>query len=245
MQLGSRSDPCCIAHIRTSNGKWFEVGRTEVVRNNLNPRFQKTIDVDFIFEINQEIRFVLYDIDDDLSTKWNVELKPFNMHDHDLLGFVQTTLGDIVGSRNCQMASALMGKKGKKEKAYGTITILAEEISYGVSGVLSLQAEASGLLTKDWFGKGDHYLVFKRRRADNKLETVHRTEVVRATADPRWQAMEVPLGQFNLGDLDSEIVVEVWDWNLTLFGGNIDTYLGEVPSFCPFPALRVSSGSLS
>ena len=95
-------------------------------------RFQKSIDVDFIFEINQEIRFVLYDIDDALSTRFNVELKPFNMHDHDLLGFVQTTLGDIVGSRNCQMTSALMGKKGKKEKVYGTIIILAEEISYAV-----------------------------------------------------------------------------------------------------------------
>lgn len=95
-------------------------------------RFQKTIDVDFIFEINQEIRFVMYDIDDILSTKFNVEIRAFNPHDHDLLGYLHTTLGDIVGSRNCQMTSALTGKRGKKEKLYGTITILAEEISYGV-----------------------------------------------------------------------------------------------------------------
>ena len=152
MQLGSKPDPCCIAHLRSSKGKWFEVGRTEVVQSNLNPRywlrivvlldlsmtppnlvrFQKSIEVDFIFEINQEIRFVICDIDDAHSTKWNVETRPFNPHDHDMLGYLQTTLGDIVGSRNCQMSSALTGKRGKKEKAYGTITILAEEISYSV-----------------------------------------------------------------------------------------------------------------
>ena len=34
-------------------------------------------------------------------------------------------------------------------------------------------------------------------------------QVVRDSSDPQWQPMEMALGQFNLGDLDGEIVIEV------------------------------------
>jgi len=52
----------CIANLQR-DGRWYEKGRTEMIKNNLNPSFVKTITIDYMFEENQEIQFTLYDID--------------------------------------------------------------------------------------------------------------------------------------------------------------------------------------
>ena len=40
--------------------------------------------------------------------------------------------------------------------------------------------------------QGDHFLVFKRRRRDNALETVHKTEVIKNSKEPLWLPIEIP-----------------------------------------------------
>jgi len=47
--------------LKASNGLWNEVGRTEVVQNNLNPKFKTKIETDFTFEKKQDLKFILYD----------------------------------------------------------------------------------------------------------------------------------------------------------------------------------------
>ena len=61
----SYSDPCVIVTelSQDSENNWFEIGRTEIVRNNLNPDFSKYIEANFYFEKNQKLRFEY--IDDD------------------------------------------------------------------------------------------------------------------------------------------------------------------------------------
>ena len=46
-----------------------EVGRTEVIMDNLNPEFVKPIEVDFFFEEEQTLRFDVYDQDDATNDK--------------------------------------------------------------------------------------------------------------------------------------------------------------------------------
>jgi len=57
--------------------------------------------------------------------------------------------------------------------------------------------------------QGDHFLVFKRRRRDNALETVHKTEVIKNSKEPLWLPIEIPAAKFNLGDMNAAIVIEV------------------------------------
>jgi hypothetical protein len=61
----SYSDPCCIVTelAQDSEDNWFEIGRTEIINNNLNPDFTIHIDANFYFEKNQKLRFEF--IDDD------------------------------------------------------------------------------------------------------------------------------------------------------------------------------------
>ena len=46
---------------KSLSGLWTEVGRTEVVQNNLNPIFKTKIETDFTFEKKQDLKFILYD----------------------------------------------------------------------------------------------------------------------------------------------------------------------------------------
>lgn len=102
--------------LRAPNGQWKEIARTEVVQNDLNPKFKKKVEMDFTFEKKQELKFIMYDWDG----------KSQNLDAHDFLGTMETTMGAIVGSRGSFMRAPLTGTKGADERRYGSISILGE-----------------------------------------------------------------------------------------------------------------------
>jgi len=64
MDMFSKSDPLCVVFERAQDREeWFEIGRTEFIKDTLNPNFEKAIDVDFFFENSQLLKFEF--IDDD------------------------------------------------------------------------------------------------------------------------------------------------------------------------------------
>lgn len=93
--LLSKSDPICIVYLKGLGLKceeYFEIGRTEVIFNDLNPKWNTKIQLDYFFEViififiiffqlfktKQILRFDLYDID----TEDAIDLSR-----HDFLGF--------------------------------------------------------------------------------------------------------------------------------------------------------------
>ena len=54
------------------------------MRNTVDPEFTKTIPLEYRFEEAQRLRFIVYDLDDELATA-----------DRDYLGFLQCTLGEV------------------------------------------------------------------------------------------------------------------------------------------------------
>lgn len=62
-----------------------QIGRTEKIQNSLNPRFSKTLVIDYYFEMVQKLRFEMYDIDSDNCT----------LQDADFLGELECTLGQV------------------------------------------------------------------------------------------------------------------------------------------------------
>jgi len=211
----SKSDPFVVIELKPAGGRWQEYARTEVIKNNLNPTFSKTVEVDYFFEQHQDIRFLVYDSDKHSSTK---------LDDHDFIGSLETTLGTVVGSRGSCLVRALSGSQGANEAKYGAIRVLAEEVASASGEVVRLQMAGKQVTTKDWFGKGDHFLVFKRQRRDGAFEIVHKTEVVKNDKDPSWMPIEISMAKFNLGDMQAAILIEMWDWNGS---GNHDL-LGQV-----------------
>uniref|UniRef100_A0A674PKU1 Copine VIII n=1 Tax=Takifugu rubripes TaxID=31033 RepID=A0A674PKU1_TAKRU len=127
----------------------------------------------------------------------------------DFLGQAFCTLGEIVGSLGGRLEKPLIGIPGKK---CGTIIVRAEELSNCRESVM-LQFCGNKLDKKDFFGKSDPFLVFYRSNEDGSYTICHKTEVVKNTLDPVWQAFKIPVRALCNGDYDRSIKVEVYDWD--------------------------------
>ncbi|KAE8296738.1 Copine-8 [Larimichthys crocea] len=196
----SKSDPICVLYTQgIANREWREFGRTEVIDNTLNPDFVRKFILDYFFEERQNLRFDLYDLD----------CKSDNLSKHDFLGQAFCTLGEIVGSLGSRLEKPLIGIPGKK---CGTIIVRAEELSNCRESVM-LQFCGNKLDKKDFFGKSDPFLVFYRSNEDGSYTICHKTEVVKNTLDPVWQAFKIPVRALCNGDYDRSIKVEVYDWD--------------------------------
>uniref|UniRef100_A0A671L0J4 Copine-8 n=1 Tax=Sinocyclocheilus anshuiensis TaxID=1608454 RepID=A0A671L0J4_9TELE len=181
------------------NKEWREFGRTEVIDNTLNPDFVRKFILDYFFEERQNLKFDLYDVDS----------KSTNLSKHDFLGQACCTLGEVVGSLGGRMEKALGGIPGKK---CGTIIVKAEELSNCRESVM-MQFCGNKLDKKDFFGKSDPFLVFYRSNEDGTFTICHKTEVVKNTLNPVWQAFKISVRALCNGDYDRTIKIEVYDWD--------------------------------
>ncbi|XP_022527065.1 copine-8 isoform X1 [Astyanax mexicanus] len=196
----SKSDPICVLYTQgIGNKEWREFGRTEVIDNTLNPEFVRKFILDYFFEERQNLRFDLYDVDS----------KSSNLSKHDFLGQAQCTLGEIVGSMGSRLEKPLGGIPGKK---CGTIIVKAEELNNCRESVM-MQFCGNKLDKKDFFGKSDPFLVFYRSNEDGTFTICHKTEVVKNTLNPVWQAFKIPVRALCNGDYDRTIKIEVYDWD--------------------------------
>ncbi|XP_061085183.1 copine-8-like isoform X2 [Conger conger] len=199
MDTFSKSDPLCVLYMQGIAGQeWREFGRTEVIDNTLNPDFVRKFMLDYFFEERQNLRFDLYDVDCNSA----------NLSKHDFLGQAFCSLGEVVGSVGSRLEKPLGGIPGRR---CGTIIVRAEEINNCRELVL-MQFCGNKLDKKDFFGKSDPFLVFYRSNEDGTFTICHKTEVVKNTLNPVWQAFKIPVRVLCNGDYDRAIKVEVYDW---------------------------------
>ncbi|XP_030006429.1 copine-8 isoform X1 [Sphaeramia orbicularis] len=207
----SKSDPICVLYTQgMGNKEWREFGRTEVIDNTLNPDFVRKFILDYFFEERQNLRFDLYDVDS----------KSANLSKHDFLGQAYCTLGEVVGSLGSRLEKSLGGIPGKK---CGTIIVKAEELNNCRESVM-MQFCGNKLDKKDFFGKSDPFLVFYRSNEDGTFTICHKTEVIKNTLNPVWQAFKIPVRALCNGDYDRTIKVEVYDWDRD---GSSHDFIGE------------------
>ncbi|KAF0029616.1 hypothetical protein F2P81_018721 [Scophthalmus maximus] len=143
------------------------------------------------------------------SLRYDVDSKSANLSKHDFLGQGYCTLGEVVGSLGSRLEKALGGIPGKK---CGTIIVKAEELNNCRESVM-MQFCGNKLDKKDFFGKSDPFLVFHRSNEDGTFTICHKTEVVKNTLNPVWQAFKIPVRALCNGDYDRTIKVEVYDWD--------------------------------
>lgn len=135
----SKSDPICfVEEYRPQQGnprqfEWAQVGRTEWIQNTLNPEWNKKIQIDYYFEIKQEIRFNLYDIDSDNITQ---------LDEHDFLGRCETSLAEIVAAPDGVL---ILKIKDCNRPDCGSLIIRAEELDEGQKEVALITIHGLGL----------------------------------------------------------------------------------------------------
>ncbi|KAM6454545.1 copine-3 isoform 1-T2 [Liasis olivaceus] len=196
--ISSKSDPLCVLLQYTSGQQWYEVDRTERIKNSLNPKFSKKFLIDYYFELVQKLKFGIFDIDN----------TTVQLNDDDFLGEFECTLGQIVSSKT--LTRPLMLRNGRPA-GKGVITISAEEIKD--NRVVILEVEARKLDNKDLFGKSDPYLEFHKQTSEGKWVMVHRTEVIKNNLNPVWRPFKISLNSLCYGDMDKAIKVECYDYD--------------------------------
>ena len=184
----SKSDPFLVLFISDPNThSYHEIGRTEVIRDNLNPNWKTTFTVDYHFEMKQPLTLKVFDFD---------ESKP------ETLGEVQTTLGELV-SKGTEVLK--LDKRGK-------VIVRVEEIK-NCNDVFQFYFKGIKLDKKDWFGKSDPYLIVYRQLPGNTWTEVYRTEVVMNTLDPVWKPLSTTAQKLCNGDFKKPIKIECYDYD--------------------------------
>jgi len=191
----SKSDPICVLYNLEGN-KRREIGRTERIDDNLNPKFQKQIVVDYHFEEVQKLAFHVFDIDDNNN----------DVSRADFLGKCECTLGQIVSSSNFKRPLDYQGRN------YGSISIQAQEQG-GMQKSVAMTLKGVKLDKKDWFGKSDPFLEFHRQLLDGSYALAHRTEYIKNTLNPSWKPMKINTRRLCDNNPDTVIRVECFDWN--------------------------------
>lgn len=195
MDVLSKSDPYCIVQMKESwQDRFFEIGRTEQINDNLNPEWVKKFLINYNFETVQKIRFEVWDVDPD---------------GNDFLGEFETTLADIVASSTGrQFAGKLRQRSGST--THGEIIIVTEEVS-ACKQSIEIQFRARDLEKLCWFVRNDPFLVISRSNEDGSHSVVAKSEVKNSTQNPVWKMMKITAQSLCNADYDRSIAINCFD----------------------------------
>ncbi|BFZ19711.1 hypothetical protein BsWGS_22750 [Bradybaena similaris] len=195
----SKSDPCAVVYMSRKGGHLDEVGRTENVKNSLDPKFAKSIRLNYYFEEVQKVVIKIYDVDNSTHT----------LSDDDFLGQIECTLGQMVS--NSPYIKPLLRKNGEKA-GLGQITVRIEEVKEG-GEVAHINFKAKKLENKDFMGKSDPYLEIQKPTLDGNWQVVQRTEVAKNNLNPIWRTVVVPVHKLCGGNMQQQIKIDCYDWD--------------------------------
>lgn len=188
-------------------GEYKHLGLTEVTWNNLNPDFAEAFVLDYHFEEQIGLRFNVFHVKD----------RSGDIHNSVLIGSVDCTLHDIVGSQGQQLIRTL--RLGDGQESRGHIIMRVEEIQRGKDSI-KLQIVGNRLEDRSgWFRSFKPYLAISRALESGGFQVVHKTDVVRSL-NPEWEPFEIPLQLLCNNDYSRPLRLEVFDSHHT---GQIDT----------------------
>ncbi|XP_062501087.1 copine-9-like [Corticium candelabrum] len=194
----SKSDPMCVLFSKRQ-GVWIEDGRTEVIRDNLNPKFVKTFVLPYHFEEEQPVRVAVYDIDS--SSR--------DLKQHDFIGQAEFSVANVIVAGKEFVMNLI---KPGDSKLRGKVHVIAEEVEESKTNIEFI-IRGSHLDKKDFFGKSDPYVEISRGLEDGSFILVFRSEVIKNSLNPRWKPFTISGQKLCNGDYDRPLKFTVWDWD--------------------------------
>ena len=198
LDVTSKSDPQVVVSLNDARGHRV-IGQTEIVQDNLNPKFATHIPLDYYFEEPQTLTFEIYDVD---------------AHSRDFIGQVTCSVGDIFGARGQELARQIALKAIKWTGKSPVLVIRGEEVK-GANASVFMRFSGSHLDKKDPgpFAKSDPYLNIYKELPDGTRTLVHRTNTVMKDLNPQWQPATVHISVLCNGDPKMPIYIECFDWD--------------------------------
>jgi hypothetical protein len=201
-----------------------ELGRTEVARENRNPRFKNTFRLEYKFQ--EEQHYIVRVYNEDL--KYSTDLK-----EHDFIGGCIFTLGELMGAGGCSVARPL--HQGKSfliligQEIIETREVLEFRFSGQDLGLLERKRKNMQLakdVAKEMLDtmqkvnittvleKFDLYFRLEKLNSDDQTwKTVWKSEVIKDSQHPTWDGARIPLQLLCDDDPETTIKITIWDWN--------------------------------
>mmetsp|Transcript_8677 Transcript_8677/g.12808 ORF Transcript_8677/g.12808 Transcript_8677/m.12808 type:complete len:283 (+) Transcript_8677:63-911(+) len=204
-QLFGKSDPFALIRIVRGDEEPEELGRTEVIRNTLDPRWLKTFIIDYDEEVPTAITVTIYDKEEDSEKK---------------MGSALFDIGAIVEDG---------GVKGKRLRPGGTLYVRVAET--WDAGELILMLRGIKLRNVEgFFAKADPFYEIHREE-DGDWILVYRSEFIKNNLSPLWNEKKMELSELCNGDFDHPIKISVFDHEGDgdhKFIGSIETTVSEI-----------------
>eukprot|EP00004_Rigifila_ramosa_P020703 TRINITY_DN540_c0_g1_i1.p1 TRINITY_DN540_c0_g1~~TRINITY_DN540_c0_g1_i1.p1 ORF type:complete len:566 (-),score=171.68 TRINITY_DN540_c0_g1_i1:15-1691(-) len=217
MDLMSKSDPMIVVSLKDAKDKWQEIGRTEMIKDNLNPVFQRQVTTKFYFEKVQKIRVQVFDVDNESA----------RLADQDFLGETFFALNELFGAKGNKFVLTLK----KDQRARGKVLVFGEEVNPSPPLICTFRFAATNLDKKDFFGSSDPFFVMNRTRSDGSIQAVYTSEHIDNNVNPVWQELSISSLILCNNDHKKQIVIEIYDWNKSgkhEIIGAVKTTLGEL-----------------
>lgn len=198
LDVTSKSDPQVTVTLSDARGTRV-IGQTEIVQDNLNPKFAKHITFDYYFEEPQVLTFEIHDVD---------------AHSRDYIGQVTCNVGDVFGARGQELARQIALKSVKLLGKSPVLVIRGEEVK-GANASVLMRFSGSHLDKKDPgpFAKSDPYLNIFKELPDGTRTLVHRTNTVMKDLNPQWQPVTLHISVLCNGDAKMPLYIECYDWD--------------------------------
>lgn len=212
----SKSDPMCVVeeHRPVPNNpamlEWVQIGRTETVKDELNPEWNRKIRMDYWFEVKQDMRFRLFDIDSDSKS----------LNEHDFLGVASCQLADIVAAPDNFLMLNIEGV-GKLKNKSGTLFIRADELDEGQREVIqatihgiSLATNTTGFLSCFIGARKKPFFEIHRSTSDGGRQLVYRSEKCKhSVSDPQFPPFTITVQQLcgKPADKEKEFYIEFFN----------------------------------
>jgi Ca2+-dependent lipid-binding protein len=94
------------------------VGKTEIIKDSLNPKFIKNFQIEYRFEERQKFMIKVYDVDD--------FTRPDLLEKHDFIGELEFMLHEVVTARNQVLRKNLVNNE-QRARNNGVVILTAEE----------------------------------------------------------------------------------------------------------------------
>ena len=187
-------------------GQKFTLGTTETIKNNENPIFNTSIPIEYVFEVNQQLTFTVFDFDRGSGD--------------DTIGWGTCNMGNILSATNGFYAIPLQNKS----TAAGTLQVRYEKIaSSNMSFVFNIGCQ--NVKDVETFSKSDPFLRIYRaapgigygmdpsQYSEDSWTKIHDTECVKDNLNPVFREFSINGGRLCQNNPDSPIKFEIWDYS--------------------------------
>ena len=211
----SKSDPFCVVFVKDANGRWIEAGRTEIISNNLHPKWVNRVIVFYRFEEVQEIQFDVYAMAEAFSNNSTSKVDLRKQHH---LGTCKSTLGQVLKNDGAWSGALQIGGNVR-----GRVTVRSEEVAAS-NTLCTIQLRCSSLVGGGW-GRGlSPFFKLSKLREDGSEVGCYKSEVKPNNANPSFMEIKATAVQLANGDFYRPMKLEIFSY---VNNGN-HQYVGEV-----------------